>query len=110
MSADLSSKIVAMVQMGDPTYVPGQPQDAGTSKTAGLFPRLNLTACPSNVIAATASYCNTGMSFLISPSPIRLLSSRLQITPFLQKKSPTKRKETPDTSTPTRRRVLRFRQ
>ncbi|KAF8158071.1 carbohydrate esterase family 5 protein [Crassisporium funariophilum] len=39
VSASVSNKVVAIVQMGDPRHVPGQSFDRGTSVRAGLFPR-----------------------------------------------------------------------
>jgi hypothetical protein len=51
----IRSTVVAMVLMGDPSHVSGQPFDAGTAKKTGLFPRQNLAACPA---AQTVSFCD----------------------------------------------------
>ncbi|KAA8571915.1 hypothetical protein EYC84_001864 [Monilinia fructicola] len=55
-----SSDVVAMVLMGDPTHVPTDSFNAGTSKKAGMFPRKNSANCPAD---KTVSYCDTGDTF-----------------------------------------------
>jgi acetylxylan esterase len=76
---------VAVVQMGDPSHVPGQTQgerapifpvmihsrahnfnffiDVGTSTNKGTFPRLDTAACGSNFASITQSYCDSGDEF-----------------------------------------------
>jgi hypothetical protein len=48
--------------MGDPSHVPGQSQDVGSSTKNGVFSRVNTAACsPSANI--TQSYCNSADEF-----------------------------------------------
>jgi hypothetical protein len=73
----LSKNIVAVVQMGDPTHVPGQPQDVGTSTKAGVFPRVNTAACGSSA-AATKSFCNDNDEFCDSGNSLQVHISYVQ--------------------------------
>ena len=64
--------------MGDPSHVPGQPQDVGTSKNNGVFPRVNTAACaPSANI--TQSYCNTGDEFCDSGTSLQVHLSYVSV-------------------------------
>lgn len=63
--------------MGDPSYVPGQPQNAGTSQTKGLFPRSNQAACGSS-IAITKSFCDTDDEFCANGNSLQVHLSYVQ--------------------------------
>lgn len=63
--------------MGDPTHVPGQPQDVGTSTKAGLFPRVNTAACGSSV-AVMKSFCNDNDEFCDSGTSLQVHLSYVQ--------------------------------
>jgi acetylxylan esterase len=64
--------------MGDPSHVPGQPQDIGTSKKNGVFPRVNTAACaPSAPI--TASFCNDNDEFCDSGTSLQVHESYVQV-------------------------------
>ncbi|KAK2629580.1 hypothetical protein QTJ16_000400 [Diplocarpon rosae] len=56
-------------QMGDPTHVPGQPQDVGNSTRAGIFPRMNTAAC-AGMAPITKSFCNDDDRFCDSGTSI----------------------------------------
>jgi acetylxylan esterase len=55
-------EVVAVVQMGDPSHVPGLPQDVGTSQNAGVFPRVNTAACGASA-DVTQSFCDDNDTF-----------------------------------------------
>ncbi|CAL3967986.1 unnamed protein product [Diplocarpon coronariae] len=69
LSAQYSKNIVAIIQMGDPTHVPGQPQDVGNSTRAGIFPRANMAAC-AGMAPLTRSFCNDDDRFCDSGTSI----------------------------------------
>jgi acetylxylan esterase len=48
--------------MGDPSHVVGLPQDVGTSKKNGIFPRMNTTACAATA-PITQSFCDDNDRF-----------------------------------------------
>ena len=55
--------------MGDPSFVPGQSFDAGTSRTTGLFPRSNSgVQCLQGFADRLKSYCDTGDEFCAGTS------------------------------------------
>ncbi|KAF7901450.1 hypothetical protein EAF00_003671 [Botryotinia globosa] len=56
LSANISSNVVAMVLMGDPSHVPAETFNAGTAKNNGIFVRQNIAACPTE---KTVSYCDS---------------------------------------------------
>ena len=64
--------------MGDPSHVPGQPQDIGTSKKNGVFPRVNTEACKPSA-AITASYCNENDEFCDSGTSLQVHESYVQV-------------------------------
>jgi acetylxylan esterase len=64
--------------MGDPSHVPGLPQDVGNSTKAGIFPRNNTTAC-SQYASITQSYCNANDTFCDSGSSIAVHISYVQV-------------------------------
>ncbi|GAA5845151.1 hypothetical protein JCM9279_005454 [Rhodotorula babjevae] len=67
LSSTVSSNIVAAIQMGDPSFVPGQSFDAGTSRTRGLFPRSSSgVQCLQGFADRLRSYCDTGDEFCAS--------------------------------------------
>ncbi|BGO98882.1 hypothetical protein NBRC10513v2_003284 [Rhodotorula toruloides] len=65
LPSDETKNIVAVIQMGDPTFVPGKSYDVGTSVTRGLFPRSN-TACFDQFASRIQSYCDAGDEFCAS--------------------------------------------
>ncbi|CAD6449436.1 dd70816e-6f43-4ec8-bd81-e9146605face [Sclerotinia trifoliorum] len=69
LSADVAGKVVAMVLMGDPTHVPEETFNAGTSKKNGLFPRKNIASCPAE---KSISYCDTGDTFCDSGMSVQV--------------------------------------
>ncbi|GJD03152.1 cutinase [Colletotrichum higginsianum] len=60
--ADVTDKIAAVVLMGDPSHVNGQPFNQGTSQKDGMFPRQNTAGCDA-VASKMVSFCNTGDPF-----------------------------------------------
>ncbi|KAK2057448.1 cutinase [Colletotrichum caudatum] len=61
-SAEVASKVAAILLMGDPSHVTGQPYNQGTSQNNGLFPRAKPAGC--NAVAnKMISICNTGDPF-----------------------------------------------
>lgn len=65
--------------MGDPSHVPGLPQDVGTSTKAGVFPRVNNAACNST-IAVTKSFCDANDRFCDSGDSIQVHLSYVNTT------------------------------
>ena len=64
--------------MGDPSHVPGLPQDVGNSTKTGIFPRNNTAACAS-MASITQSYCNSNDTFCDSGSSIPVHLSYVQV-------------------------------
>jgi acetylxylan esterase len=64
--------------MGDPSHVPGQPQDIGTSEKNGVFPRVNTAACAPSA-AITASFCNDNDEFCDSGTSLQVHESYVQV-------------------------------
>ncbi|GAA2874167.1 hypothetical protein Acy02nite_32170 [Actinoplanes cyaneus] len=69
ISTDVSDKVVAVVLMGDPRFVPGKSFNAGTSRTRGLFPRGN-DASLDAFADRTQSFCDTGDTFCASGASV----------------------------------------
>ncbi|BCY08492.1 cutinase [Actinoplanes sp. L3-i22] len=65
----VSDKVVAVILMGDPRYVPGKSFNAGTSRTKGLFARGNDAALDA-FADRTQSYCDTGDTFCASGASV----------------------------------------
>ncbi|KAK2000719.1 cutinase [Colletotrichum falcatum] len=59
-SAEVASKVAAILLMGDPSHVNGEPYNQGTSQNNGLFPR---TKGCKGVANKMVSFCNTGDPF-----------------------------------------------
>lgn len=57
-----ASKVVAMVQMGDPRFLANQSYDVGSSINNGIFPRPANVSCK-KYAPIIKSYCNTGDPF-----------------------------------------------
>jgi acetylxylan esterase len=57
--------------MSDPSHVPGQAQDVGTSTKAGVFPRVNTAACGPSA-AITKSFCNDNDKFCDSGTSLKV--------------------------------------
>lgn len=49
--------------MGDPTHIPGLPQDVGNSTKAGIFPRMNSASTCPQLATIGQSYCNDNDRF-----------------------------------------------
>jgi acetylxylan esterase len=64
--------------MGDPTHVPGLPQDVGNSTKAGIFLRNDTAAC-SQYASITQSYCLANDTFCDSGSSIAVHLSYVQV-------------------------------
>ncbi|GAA5924674.1 hypothetical protein JCM10213_000412 [Rhodosporidiobolus nylandii] len=62
LSSNYQDNVVAVVQMGDPTFVPGKSYDVGTSPSAGIFPR-GSTSCFDQIASKIQSYCDLGDEF-----------------------------------------------
>ncbi|KZL74238.1 carbohydrate esterase family 5 protein (cutinase) [Colletotrichum tofieldiae] len=58
-AADVTDKVAAILLMGDPSHVNGQPFNQGTSQKDGRFPRQNTAGCGA-VASKMVSFCNTG--------------------------------------------------
>ncbi|KXN91205.1 Acetylxylan esterase 2 [Leucoagaricus sp. SymC.cos] len=58
VSADVANRVNAIVQMGDPRHVAGQPFDKGTSQRNGLFPRAANQRYSSALQPRIQSYCD----------------------------------------------------
>ncbi|KAF7929157.1 hypothetical protein EAE99_004901 [Botrytis elliptica] len=69
LSANISSNVVAMVLMGDPSHVPAETFNAGTAKNNGLFTRQNIAACPAE---KTVSYCDDQDEFCDSGNSLQV--------------------------------------
>ncbi|KAH8647048.1 cutinase [Tricladium varicosporioides] len=69
LDAALTKNIVAMIQMGDPTQVPGLTQNVGSSQNEGVFPRVNAAGC-TTASAIAQSYCDNGDTFCDSGNSI----------------------------------------
>ncbi|EFQ25748.1 cutinase [Colletotrichum graminicola] len=61
-SAEVAAKVAAILLMGDPSHVTGQPYNQGSSHNNGRFPRTRTAGC--NAVAdKMVSFCNTGDPF-----------------------------------------------
>ncbi|WP_436534803.1 cutinase family protein [Actinoplanes sp. HUAS TT8] len=69
ISTGVSDKVVAVILMGDPRYVPGKSFNAGTSQTRGLFAR-GEDASLDAFTGRTQSYCDTGDTFCASGASV----------------------------------------
>ncbi|KAK1466154.1 cutinase [Colletotrichum tamarilloi] len=69
--------IAAVVLMGDPSHVTGQPFDQGTSQKNGIFPRTKTAGCDA-VSSKMASFCNSGDPFCDSGANIQVHLSYVQ--------------------------------
>ncbi|KAF6815032.1 acetyl xylanesterase [Colletotrichum plurivorum] len=61
-AADVTDKVAAVLLMGDPSHVSGQPFNQGTSQNNGVFPRQDTAACGA-VANKMTSFCDTGDPF-----------------------------------------------
>nr|XP_036574451.1 acetyl xylanesterase [Colletotrichum truncatum]KAF6780886.1 acetyl xylanesterase [Colletotrichum truncatum] len=61
-AADITDKVSAVVLMGDPSHVAGQPFNQGTSQKDGVFPRKDNAACGA-VANKMTSFCDSGDPF-----------------------------------------------
>ncbi|KAL2878794.1 hypothetical protein SGCOL_006023 [Colletotrichum sp. CLE4] len=69
--------VAAVVLMGDPSHVTGQPFDQGTSQKDGIFPRTKMAGCDA-VSSKMASFCNSGDPFCDSGADIQVHLSYVQ--------------------------------
>ncbi|KAK1676351.1 cutinase [Colletotrichum godetiae] len=76
-ATDITDKIAAVVLMGDPSHVTGQPFDQGTSQKDGIFPRTKMAGCDA-VSSKMASFCNSGDPFCDSGADIQVHLSYVQ--------------------------------
>jgi acetylxylan esterase len=65
IGADAADNVAAVILMGDPSFVPGKPFNAGTSTRAGVFPRRDAQSIDA-FAAKIQSYCDTGDTFCAS--------------------------------------------
>ncbi|KAK2774826.1 acetyl xylanesterase [Colletotrichum kahawae] len=70
-AADVTDKISAVVLMGDPSHVVGQPFNTGTSQKDGVFPRQDNAACGA-VASKMTSFCDTGDPFCDSGANLQV--------------------------------------
>ncbi|BGP47559.1 hypothetical protein JCM10450v2_003422 [Rhodotorula kratochvilovae] len=73
-----SSNIVAALQMGDPSFVPGASIDAGTSTTKGLFARSSAGVACLEALGTVKSYCDAGDEFCASGASLPVHLSYVQ--------------------------------
>ena len=64
--------------MGDPTHIPGLPQDVGNSTKAGYLPSQDTAGC-SQYASITQSYCLANDTFCDSGSSIAVHLSYVQV-------------------------------
>ncbi|MEV6348088.1 cutinase family protein [Actinoplanes sp. NPDC051851] len=77
VSTDVTDRVVAVILMGDPRYVPGKSFNAGTSRTKGLFAR-GEDASLDAFADRTQSYCDTGDTFCASGASVAVHLSYTQ--------------------------------
>ncbi|GAA5911605.1 hypothetical protein JCM8208_005689 [Rhodotorula glutinis] len=67
ISATANKNLVAILMTGDPTWVPGQSYNAGTSTRQGIFPRPSSgLQCLNTFASRTRSYCDANDSVCAS--------------------------------------------
>ncbi|KAH6906782.1 cutinase [Coprinopsis sp. MPI-PUGE-AT-0042] len=70
ISSTISDKVIAVVQMGDPRWVPGKSYNRGTARTGSLFPRTSDQEFSSTLAPRIRSYCDDGDTFCASGSSL----------------------------------------
>ncbi|KXN88519.1 Acetylxylan esterase [Leucoagaricus sp. SymC.cos] len=60
IAANIADRVYAVIQMGDPRHVAGEPFDVGTSKRNGIFPQGADQQYGSTLQPRIQSYCDTG--------------------------------------------------
>lgn len=73
LASPAASQIAAIIQMGDPAFVAGEPFDVGSSRKNGIFPRRD-TSCFEPFASRMQSFCDQGDTFCASASCFSLLS------------------------------------
>ena len=71
--------------MRNPSHVPGQPKDVGTSTKSGVFPRVKTAPCTPSV-GMTQSFCNANDKFCDSEMSLHALLSYVQAAQFITSK------------------------
>lgn len=71
ISADAADNVAAVILMGDPSFVPGESFNAGTSTRAGLFPR-GAAQSLDGFADRIQSYCDTGDTFCASGNSVQV--------------------------------------
>jgi acetylxylan esterase len=71
IGADAADNVAAVILMGDPSFVPGESFNAGTSTRAGLFPRSGAQSLDA-FADRTQSYCDTGDTFCASGNSVQV--------------------------------------
>lgn len=71
IGADAADNVAAVILMGDPSFVPGESFNAGTSTRAGLFPRSDAQSLDA-FADRTQSYCDTGDTFCASGNSVQV--------------------------------------
>ncbi|GAA6008303.1 uncharacterized protein JCM10292_005525 [Rhodotorula paludigena] len=69
LASPAASQIVAIIQMGDPAFVAGEPFDVGSSRKNGIFPRRD-TRCFEPFASRMQSFCDRGDTFCASGNSI----------------------------------------
>ncbi|GJN89421.1 hypothetical protein Rhopal_002401-T1 [Rhodotorula paludigena] len=69
LASPAASQIAAIIQMGDPAFVPGEPFDVGSSRKNGIFPRRD-TSCFEPFASRIQSFCDQGDTFCASGNSI----------------------------------------
>ncbi|KAH6716378.1 cutinase [Leptodontidium sp. MPI-SDFR-AT-0119] len=73
----LAKNIVAVIQMGDPSFTVGQPQNVGNATKGGIFKRQDLAACAlsasitKSYCDATDKYCDSGNSSAVHAAYVK---------------------------------------
>lgn len=64
IASTYGNKVVAAIQMGDPSFIAGKSYDVGTGTRNGIFPRSSTSqACLQNYASKIQSYCDATDQF-----------------------------------------------
>ncbi|KAG8159911.1 hypothetical protein KVR01_010548 [Diaporthe batatas] len=77
VSTAVTDKVAAIVLMGDPTHLVGQPFNEGTATRNGTFPRVDSSGC-APVASKMVSFCNADDTFCDSGNNITVHLSYVQ--------------------------------
>ncbi|POS68808.1 cutinase [Diaporthe helianthi] len=77
ISTAVTDKVAAVMLMGDPTHLMGQPFNEGTATKNGVFPRIDSSGC-APVASRMVSFCNSGDTFCDSGTNLTVHLSYVQ--------------------------------